>query len=159
MAGEFRAQGRSIVTLTTAGAALSNNSAAVANATADLDARNTGNAGEDFQCVFELTCQWATVAGILKDIVVAELYLVPLLDGTNLPDIDLTAGASVLPQATYVGPFVATKAPTVNVDARFPSPVVSLMPLLYRPYIQDRSGQAISANWTLKVVSAHGQYT
>ncbi|WP_273704152.1 hypothetical protein, partial [Candidatus Accumulibacter vicinus] len=97
MAGDIGSKERAIVTLTTAGASLSNNSAGAANATADLDARAGGNLARDLAVLFELTMRWATVTGIVAGTVVADLYLVPLLDGTNLPDLDLTAGASRLP--------------------------------------------------------------
>lgn len=159
MAGDIFAKERAIVTLTSSGASLTNNSAGVANGTADLDARSTGNAPDDLQCQLEFTCQWATITGIVNGTNCADLYLVPILDGTNLPDIDLTAGASNLPYATYVGSFGAIKAPTANTNMRFISPVVQLAPRLYRPYIKNVSGQTISANWTLKVVSDRGQYS
>lgn len=159
MAGDLLAKERAIVTLTSAGGALASGSAGVANATADFDARSAGNAPDDLQAQFELICQWATITGIAAGTVVAELYLVPILDGTNAPDVDLTSGASVLPYAAYVGSFVATKAPTAATNARFPSPLIAIAPRLYRPYILNRSGQSISANWTLKVVSDRAQYT
>lgn len=159
MAGDIGSKERAIVTLTTAGASLSNNSAGAANATADLDARAGGNLARDLAVLFELTMRWATVTGIVAGTVVADLYLVPLLDGTNLPDLDLTAGASRLPAACLAGSFEATKAPTADTDMRFVSPVVALQPLLYRPYIQQRAGQTCTANWTLKAVGAQGQYT
>lgn len=159
MAGSIFAKERAIATLTSTGASLTNNSAGAANGTADLDARTGGNAPDDLRAQFELTCQWATITGIAANTAVAELYLVPALDGTNFPDIDTTSGSSVLPMATYVGSFVATKAPTANTSARFVSPVVDLMPVLYRPYIKNTSGQIISANWTVKMVAAQAQYS
>lgn len=159
MAGDIRAKERSIVTLTSSGGSLSNGSAGVANGTADFDARSTGNAPDDFQVQFELLCQWATVTGIVAGTVIADLYLVPLLDGTNLPDVDLTAGASSLPLTCLVGSFIATKTPTAATNARFPSALINIAPRLYRPYILNKSGQTISANWTLRNVSDQAQYT
>jgi hypothetical protein len=159
MAGDLRAKERAIVTLTSTGASLTNGSAAVANATADFDARSSGNAPDDLQAQFELICQWATITGIVAGTVVAELYLVPILDGTNLPDVDLTSGTSVLPAPTFAGVFVATKAPTSSTNARFVSGNVTFNPTLMRPYILNRAGQTMAVNWTLKVVSVQGQYT
>lgn len=159
MAGDLRAKERAPVTLTSSGASLTTGSAGVANGTADFDARSTGNFPDDLQAQFELTCQWATVTSIVKDTVVAELYLLPAVDGTNFPDIDTTSGSSALPAAAYAGSFVATKAPTANTNARFVTPNVAFNPMLHRPYILNRSGQTISANWTLKAVSVQGQYT
>lgn len=159
MAGDLKAKEQAIVTLTSSGASMTSGSAAVANGTADFDARSGGNAPDDLQGQFELICQWATITGIVANQIIAELYLVPLLDGTNLPDIDLTAGASVLPAGTYVAPFTATKTPTAATNTRFISPNVLFNPLLMRPYILNRAGQTMSVNWTLKFVSVKGQYT
>ena len=159
MAGDIRSKERSIVTLTLTGASLTNLSAAVANATADLDARSGGNFADDFNCTFELLVQWATITGIVAGTVIGELYLVPLVDGTNLPDVDLTAGSSRLPYASYVAPFDAVKAPTANTDMRFITAPISINPLLYRPYLLNKSGQTMTANWDLKAVGVQGQYT
>lgn len=159
MAGDIRAKERSIVTLTSSGASLTNGSAGAANGTADFDARSGGNAPDDLRARFQLTCQWATITGIVAGTVVAELYLLPALDGTNFPDIDTTSGSSRLPWNCFAGAFEATKAPTANTNMTFIGPALDIDPLLYRPYIKDTSGQTMAANWTLKVVSAQGQYT
>lgn len=159
MPGDLRAKERAIITLTSTGGSLTTGSAGAANATADFDARSTGNAPDDLQAQFELTCQWATITGIAAGTVVAELYLLPIADGTNAPDIDITAGSSRLPYAAYVGTFEATKAPTANTNARFVSGNVIFNPMLLRPYILNKSGQTITANWALKVVSVQAQYT
>ena len=159
MAGDIRAKERAIVTLTTTGASLSTGSGGAANQTADFDARSTGNFPDDFQAQFELVCQWATITSIVAGTIAADLYLVPILDGTNLPDVDLTAGSSRIPYAAYAGSFECTKAPTANTNMRFISPVVPFNPVLMRPYIINKSGQTISANWSLKAVSVQGQYT
>ena len=157
MAGNLTAKERAGVTLTSSGASLTSGSAG--SAATDLDVRAAGNAADDLQARFELTAQWATITGIVAGTIVAELYLVPKLDGTNLPDIVTTAGASVLPGSTYVGAFVATGTPTAATNARFVTGLVDLFPLLYTPYIINRAGQTMTANWTLKTVSAQGQYT
>jgi hypothetical protein len=159
MAGDIRAKERSIVTLTTAGSSLTTGSAGAANGTADFDARSSGNFPDDLQAQFELVCQWATITGIVAGTIAGELYLVPILDGTNLPDVDLTSGSSRLPFSTLAGYFECVKAPTANTNMRIPSGNVSFNPLLHRPYILNKSGQTISANWTLKAVSVQAQYT
>lgn len=159
MAGDIRQKERAIVTLTSTGSSLTTGSAGAANGTADFDARAAGNFADDRAAQFELTCQWGTVTGITAGTVVADLYLVPLLDGTNLPDLDTTGGSSRLPFSTYVGSFEATKAPTASTNAKFVSPIVAFNPLLLRPYILNKSGQTISANWTLKAVGVQDQYT
>ena len=157
MAGDLRAKERAAVTLTSTGASLTTSSAG--SAATDMDVRAAGNAADDLLARFELTCQWATITGIVAGTIVAELYLVPKLDGTNAPDIDTTAGASRLPAGSFVATFDATKAPTASTNARFVTGLVELFPALYTAYIRNTSGQTISANWTLKVVSAQAQYT
>lgn len=159
MAGDIRSKERSIVTLTSSGASLTNGSAGIANGTANFDARAGGNFANDLSARFELICQWGTVTGIVAGTVVAELYLLPRADGTNSPDIDTTSGTSRLPVSCLAGPFEATKTPTASTDVRFISPVCFFDPLLHIPYILNKSGQTISANWTLKAVGVQGQYT
>ena len=159
MPGDLRAKERAIVTLTSTGASISSGSAAAANATADFDARSTGNFPDDLQAQFEFVCQWATITSIMAGTIAAELYLVPILDGANLPDVDLTAGTSRLPYSTYAGAFECTKAPVAATNMRFVTGNVTFNPALLRPYILNRSGQAISANWSLKAVSVQAQYT
>jgi hypothetical protein len=159
MAGDIRAKERSIVTLTTNGGSLTTGSAGAANGTADFDARSSGNFPDDLQAQFEFVCQWATITSIVAGTTAAELYLVPILDGTNLPDVDLTAGSSRIPYAAFVGVFECAKAPTANTNMRFISCNVVFNPTLMRPYIINRSGQTMSANWSLKAVSVQGQYT
>jgi hypothetical protein len=159
MAGNILYKEQSIVTLTTSGASLTTGSAGVANGTADLDCRVGGNAVDLFAAAFTLQAQCTTITGIAAKTIFADLYLVPLIDGTNLPDIDLTSGTSYLPGVTKVGTFEATKAMVSNTNMLFQSQAVSLLPLLYRPYILNRCGQTISVNWTLKVVAAGAQYT
>lgn len=159
MAGDIRQKERAIVTLSSTIASMTNGSAAAANGTADFDARAGGNFADDMAAQFEWAAQWATITGITAGTVVADLYLVPLLDGTNLPDLDLTSGSSKLPYACYVASFEAQKAPTANTNMRFVSPVVTFNPLLMRPYLLNRSGQTVTANSTLKAVGVQGQYT
>lgn len=157
MAGDIRAKERAIVTLTSSGASLTSGSAGAAGT--DLDMRAAGNAADDFQATFQLTAQWATITSIAKDTVCAELYVLPKMDGSNLPDIDTTSGASALPYPWLVGLFTAVKAPSANTNMTFVTGVIVLPPRLYTCYILNRSGQTISANWTLKVVTDQAQYT
>ena len=159
MPGDIRAKARAILTLTTTGASLTNGSAGIANQTVDLDVRSTGNSPDDFQAQLELVCQWATITNIVKDTVAADLYLIPVLDGTNVPDVDTTAGTSALPFSAFVGSFVCVKAPVANTNMRFVSNLVNLSPRLYKPYILNKSGQTITVNWALKTVADQGQYT
>ena len=108
---------------------------------------------------FELLCNWATVTGIVLNTIVAELYLVPLFGGVDLPDIDLTAGSSALPLPSYASPFRCVKAPTAATNMRFISDTVQFNPFLFRTYLLNRSGQAMSAGWQVRDMSVQDQYT
>lgn len=164
MAGNIFYKERAIVTLQdrTNTTAMTTGSAAAA-ATADLDVRASGNAAQDMLASFELFCRWTTITGILNGVAVAELYLVPLLDGTNLPDVDLTAGTSALPASSLVGMFIANKQAVTVTDMRFPLGPVPLFPALYRAYLLNRSGQTMTTtsgtSWQLRVVTAQYQYS
>lgn len=158
MAGTIRLQEGAIQTITSTGASASTGSAVLAGT---LDTRSSaGSATADmFAALFSLTAQFATVTNIAAGTTIADLYLVPAIDGTNFPDIDTTAGASYIPYTMRVGSFVASKAPTAATNALFQSNPVELMPTLYNVYILNRSGQSLSANWTLKALAAAAQYT
>lgn len=158
MAGDLRAKERaSLVTLSSSQAALSNGSAQAMGV--DLDVRAAGNAADDLQGRFELVCQWATITGIIAGTTVAEVYLVPKLDGTNLPDLDLTAGASRLPAGTLACVIEAAKAPTANTNMRFVTQVIDLFPALYTVHLKNQSGQQMASGLSFKYAGAQGQYT
>jgi hypothetical protein len=158
MPGNIFAKERAANTLTSAGSSLTNGSGGSAGT--DLDLRSAGNSAQDFSASFELTCQWATVTGIVAGTVVADIFAVPKLDGTNASQqVDTTAGSSFIPYPCRVGVFIAAKAPSTNTDTRFFSGTIALDPLLYTMYIINRSGQTISSNWTLKEVGAQTQYS
>lgn len=156
MAGSILLKEQAIVTLTSTGASLTSGSAGLAG---QLDCRTAGNAADMFAALFSLTAQWATVTGIAAGASAADLYLVPAIDGANFPDIDTTGGASYVPYTMRAGSFVASKAPTAATNALFQSAPIELMPVLYNVYILNRSGQTISANWSLKALATAGQYT
>jgi hypothetical protein len=159
MAGDLFTKEGTIATLESSGGSLTTGTAVAAATLLDLRAGGTSGALQNlyFQC--EFVCQWATVTGIVKDTVAAELYLLASLDGTNYPDVDTTGGSSALSDVGYLGNFKCIKAPAANVNMRINSPFFFRPPFLYKPYILNRSGQTISSTWTLKVMSARGQYT
>ena len=157
MAGDIFGKERAIVTLTSTGSSLTNSNGVAVGT--DLDFRSAGNFAQDFQIQFELLCQWATITGIVNGTVIGDLYLVPKMDGTNLPDVDTTVNNGI-PPTCYVGSFPCIKAPTANTNMRFVSNLVTVLhPMLYTAYLVNRSGQTITANWTMKAISARGQYT
>lgn len=156
MPGDIRAKGRAVLPLVTSGAALTNNSA-VAAAT-DLGVNAGGNAAEDFISQFWLSVQWASVSGMTAGMIAAELYLVPSQDGVVFPDVNLTGGSSRVPFATLAGVFELPLVPAVNTNIRLVTRTVDLLPLLYRAYILNKSGQSFNTGWTLHGVSAAAQY-
>jgi hypothetical protein len=161
MAGSIRLQEGAIQTITSTGAAATSGSAILAGT---LDTRSVAAAAtaDMFAAMFSLTAQWATITGIAANTTIADLYLVPAIDGTNFPDVDLTSGASFIAYPYRVGSFVASKAPTANTNMLFGTASmvpVELFPSLYNVYILNRSSQSISANWTLKAQAAGAQYT
>lgn len=164
MAGFIFYRERAILTLQdrTNTTAMTSGSAAAA-VTADLDARAGGNAPDDMLAMFELLCRWTTITGIVAGVAIAELYLVPLLDGTNLPDVNLTAGSSSLALNGLMGMFLCPKQAVTATDLRVFLGPVPLFPTLYRAYILNRSGQTMTTtsgtSWQLRVVAAQGQYT
>lgn len=158
MPGDLLYKVGTIATITSSQSSLATD-VAVATAS-DLDTRSGGTSGTVENMLFraELTVQWATITSIDPGETAAEFYLVPALDGTNFPAVKTASVAFISP--TYLaGYFVTSVAPTANTDALLATAVFSLPPGLYRPYLVNRSGQTMSASWTLKVMSWRGQYT
>jgi hypothetical protein len=131
------------------------NGSAVAATTADLDVRTAGNAALMTDFDFLLISQFATVTGIAANTVIADLFLLPKLDGTNLPQIDTTGGSSYIPPEFRVGSFRAAKVPVANTDTYYSITGVVLKPNLYTAYILNRAGQTQSANATLRAYAAY----
>lgn len=156
MPGNILLKEQALLTLTSAGLSLTSGSAGAAGT---LDCRSGGNAADMFAALFALTAQWSTVTGIVAGASVADLYLVPALDGSTYPDIDVTAGASYIPFPMLAGSFVSAKLPTATTNTVFQSAMVDLMPTVYAVYIINRSGQTMLANWSLKALAAAAQYT
>lgn len=151
---DIRSKERAIQTVTSTGASLTGSSAAAAG---DVDFRSAGGYDGDLQAQFDLQCQWATITGIANNTVVAELYLVPKMDGTTAADVDLATGASNLPMSCLAAVLVACKAPTANTNMLFVTSVFDVSPRLYTAYIKNRSGQTITANWRLRAIGDQGR--
>jgi hypothetical protein len=84
--GEIFLKERAIIVLQDGTSGTLANAALALAATATLDNRTGGNAGEDFWANFELLTGFAVAPAV--DVVAAELYLVPALDGTNFAEAD-----------------------------------------------------------------------
>lgn len=158
MAGEIFLKEQAVATVTSSGASTTNLSATSAG-TIDMRTAGTTNLIENLVALAELTCQWGTTTNIAAGTIVADLYLVPVMDGTNAADIDATAGASYIAANYRVGYFVSPKTLSTSTDYRFVTAVFDVFPGKYTAYILNRSGQTISVNWTLKVVAARAQYS
>ncbi len=159
MAGDIFLKEGTIFTLESSGSSLTNGTAVAA--TTNFDARNAGSAGvvQNIEALFELVCQWSTVTGIVAGTVAAELYAIPAIDGSNFADVDLTGGSSFISYPAYLGNFICSKAPTGSTNMRFHSSPIRIRPLLYKPYILNRSGQTIASTWSLKIITNRYQYT
>ena len=146
-------------TITSTGASTTQGTATSAG-TVDFRSGGTSGAVDAIAGYFELTSQWATTTSIVQGSPVADLYLVPAIDGTNFATIDSTSGASYISGNFYAGTFInALAMPSTSTNYRFATPVVELFPSIYTVYIINRSGQTISVNWTLKFVTTEAQYT
>ena len=158
MAGDLALKTGTAVTVTSSGGSTTAGSATSAG-DVDLRSGGTSNLIEQILGFAELTCQWATTTSIGAGTIVAVLYLVPKLDGTNAADIDSSSGAAYISANYRVGSFIAPKALSTSTNYRFATPVFDLFPALYTVYLLNSSGQTVSANWTLKLLTARGQYT
>lgn len=157
MPGDIRAKERTALTLSSASASLSSGS--VVLLPTNFSALVGGNAEGDFAAQFDLLAQWATVTGIAAGTAVAELYLVPSLNGTDFPDVDTTAGAGRVPSQFLFGVFEASKVPTASVNMRFATGVRDIAARLYRPYLKNTSGQTMAAGWVLLATADQARYT
>jgi hypothetical protein len=156
MAGTIKYQEGALLTVGAPAVSITNGSAVLVGT---LDCHSGGTAADMFAALFSLSTQWATTTGIAAGTTVADLYLVPALDGVNFPDIDTTTGSSYIPYTMRAGSFVSPKALSANTPYLFQSGVVELMPVLYNVYIINRSGQTISSGWSMKAVATAAQYT
>jgi hypothetical protein len=133
---DIKQQTATVQTLANAnGASTTNNSANAAGT--DLD--NTTTLA--FTYSFELNGGFGSSVTAGEDL---DLYLVPKLDGTNAA----ASGTAVYQPEHFAGTFVT---PTTGTAVRrMTIQGVSVGPYLYTAYIHNKSGQTLSANWTLK---------
>ncbi len=158
MAGDLFLKELTPVTITSTGASVADKTASSAG-TVDMRAAGTANVIEDVQAFLELTCQFATITGIVAGTIIGDAYLVPALDGTNYADVDTTSGASYIGSPMRVGSFVSHKQLVTATNYRIPTAVFDLFPALYTVYVLFRAGQTVTVNWTLKIAAARAQYT
>jgi hypothetical protein len=157
MAGTLFLKEVPIYTLSTSNAASLAAGAATTVIGTTLDCRSSGaNSPEAAVAMFQLTASWNVTTGITVGTDIADLYLLPALDGTNYPAI----GTSQVSPAQYVASFInPTTTVAVSTNILFTTPIVELFPTLYTAAIVNQSGQALNSSWILKVVTAQGNYT
>jgi hypothetical protein len=158
MAGVMKWQEGSLLTLESSGSSAASGSAVLA--TTKLDCRANGNAADMLAVTFSLSAAVSAITGITANVTtMADLYLVPSLDGTNYADIDTTAGASIIPFTMRKAVFVFPKTPVANTALLFQSGECELFPVIYNVYLINRSTQSMNSGWVLKALPAMQQYT
>lgn len=158
MAGSIFSKFSTTFTLASSMAIVSTGSAV--STTLNADFSSSGALNGNTRAFFELTGSFNVTTGLAKGVRVCEIYMVPSVDGTNFPDVDLTSGASVLPYESMTATMTFTKAPTVSTNVRFTSSKwENIVPLVYKPYILNKSGVSINSSFVLKIAVAQDQYT
>jgi hypothetical protein len=144
----FAKEASAVVLQNDNGSSLSNGNGTSISTT--LDNRSSGNGAQNFFGNFELkTAGFGSAPSAHQPL---DLYLVPTLDGTNAADV-----TSSIPEATYyVGSFLTLNSSSAK---RFCLLNIPLQPLLYTVYLVNNTGQTLSANWGLRVVTSQDQYT
>jgi len=159
MAGDIFFKDQSPVALTTISGTLANNTAVLVAAINLLTTSGTANLALNFEATAELLAQWSTITGITVRVVVADLYFVPAVDGTNYADVDTTSGSSFISSNYRVGSFVAHKQLVTATNYRFATAPFDLFPLKYNVYLLNVSGQTMSASGIVTLAAARNQYT
>ncbi len=148
------------ITITSTGGSTTTGSITSAG-TLDMRSGGTSGALEPINGYFQLSGQITTITGITSGTPIADLYLVPSLDGgTTYATVDSTAGAGVAPYVTRFGTFTNTLATFVTLTTyTWVTGVAECFPTIFTVYIIGRSGQTLNANWTLKFYPSMAQYT
>ena len=85
---------------------------------------------------------------------VIQLFLAPILDGTNAADVDTST--PYMPASLWVGNFSIAKSQTGA--QRMDIPFIPLIAYDYIPYVLNQSGQTLSSGWTLTFSQTDYQY-
>lgn len=149
MGGTLKLQAGAAATTLQDGTSLAlSNAAAVRLATADFD--NTANLG--FAIDVELdTNGWGATSGIAGKTI--DFYAVPSLDGTNFGEVDTSTPN--IPADAYRRSFEIID--TNNIQ-RLIVEGIPVGPYKYRCYIQNNSGQQMSAGWSVSARYSTEQY-
>lgn len=124
------------------------NSAAVALATTYDNSTNL-----NFAATFVLTTNgWGATTSIAGKTI--DLYGVPAPDATNYGEVDTTTPN--IPAPCYLGSFEIIDTNSIQ---RLILPSVSLPPYSVKFYVQNNSGQQMSAGWIVDCYGEQEQYT
>lgn len=129
------------------GAQLSGQGAQLTNAAAvqlSGDLYNTGaSGGPAFFLAAQLMASASGYGAAIQSQKNVDLYLVPSLDGTNFPTVDVTNAS--LPTPSFKGSFVSTTSG--NQKDVFVLEGIPILPLRYRGYIINNLGQTLTSGW------------
>jgi|SRR5580765_2112457 len=127
-----------------------------------MDLRGAGSVANlilNFEMIADILCKFTTITGIIARKVVADLYLVPAVDGTNFADVDTTSGASYIPSNYRVGSFIAPFQFVTATNVRMATAQFDAYPLKYNAYLQNVAGQTMTAGAVVTIAPARVQYT
>jgi hypothetical protein len=134
------------VTIQSSGSSISNNAASTGDT---WDNTSTG----DDAAAFELNAGFGSTPTIGNTI---GLYGVPAVDNTNYGDVDTSSSPPTLNPNNLLGTFEVLKASTSA--ERMTLLVNGLLPIKYKFYLGNTSGQTVSSTWALKANFARYQY-
>ena len=138
-------------------ASLANNIATTAIGL-NLDNRSSATAPNSALAIFQLQCSFNATTALSVNTDIADLYLLPAMDGSTFP----TIGTSQIAPPFQVGSFInsaSTVAVSTVVTYVTDPKGVDLFPVLYKAAIVNVSGQTINSSWSLKVSLAQGNYS
>lgn len=142
MATDFGLKAGTTTTVQTSGGSLANGTA-VACSTANL----ANQTNLDSYVTFELVAGFGTSPTPPQSI---EVYLVPANDGANFADVNTTSGSSYISPSMFAGVIPVVLAQTAS-QRMMSAAVIPVGPRLYKVYILNRTGVAMSFGWALNV--------
>lgn len=147
-----------VLAMTASGQGVQVANAAALQLVVDLDNRGVSG-GPSFFGYAQLLTSQSGFGGNMNANTTIDLYLVPSISGSVFPVAD-TAGA-VLPAQSFKGSFVVTvsgnaaaAASSVYLDG---PAAIPLLPLVYRGYIKNNTGQTLTSGWAV-FVTTHNNY-
>lgn len=120
------------------------------------DFYNNGvSGGPTFYANFELLASASGWGAAVQSNQPVNFFMVPSLDGSNFPNVD-TANASI-PTTYFRSAFITAKSG--NQQDRMAIEGVPLMPVRYRLYLINNTGQTLTSGWSLFLNNYEEAYT